>query len=679
MILERSFVYRRISLTLCALALLALPRVASAATFATSNVTAAIPRNAVGHDAGVDVTGGRYIRLTAGGGIFLSGFGSCPRSVGPTGCASASSVSRVVPGAPAGTLVAAFVDRGGAQVTAWAAVGDAAYVIIPSRAARLVFRINGATAHDYGHFQVAVDVVGARVSSDSNATSSPVHRLSVGRVVAPSSTFSRALAQNLMRRFGFSGSPADINSLYSGGPAAWLTAQLSPSTIDDSALSNTLEAMPTYTGNPAIDDSIDNNIERRIVQREVASKRQLLEKMTLYWLEHFAVSENGVNDIGAMAHYEDTVRADALGNFAQLVTDVSKEPAMLYWLDNNFNNGANPASDPPNENFGRELMQLYTIGPNQLNADGSTVVDANGIPVPNYGEPDVKAMALALTGFEVKTPNPLPTGVDPRTIDTVSFVPAAHAVGPFTIINTQITDPGDSTIVDRVVAFLMSQPAAAPFQTKELLQRLVTDNPSPGYVSRISAVWKANATDPNQIAKVITAIANDPEFPTNEHGLLKEPVEYAVDAIRGMGAANETTLGYTKQPFDDIMQDENNTDQPLYYPPTVFSFYRPGNKEALLSNSSMLARWNAALEITQHTSVVSCSASTSYNCDTYINISALNSMPASQAAGFLCDALVDGGTPELRQLVTTYLSTKQSGGIAGAMWIILTSPEYEVN
>jgi uncharacterized protein (DUF1800 family) len=665
----------------CALALLALPRVASAATFAVSNVTAAAPRTGIGHDAGIDVTGGRYVRLTAGGGIALSGFGACPKSVGPNGCAAAGSFSRLVPGAPTGTLVAAFVDRNGAQVTAWAAVGDAAYIVIPSRAARLVLRINGATAHDYGKFQVAADVVGLHVASDSNATSSPVHRLSVGRVVAPSSTFSRALAQNMMRRFGFSGSPADVTALYTSGPAAWLAAQLSPSTIDDSALANTLQAMPTYTGNPAIDANIDNNIERRIVQREVASKRQLLEKMTLYWLEHFAVSENGVNDIGAMAHYEDTVRADALGNFAQLVTDVSKEPAMLYWLDNNFNNGANPATNPPNENFGRELMQLYTIGPNQLNSDGSTVVDANGVPVPNYGEPDVKAMALALTGFEVKTPNPLPTGVDPRTIDTVSFVPAAHAVGPFTIMNHQIIDPGDSTIVDTVVKFLVSQPAAAPFESKELLQRLVSDNPSPGYVSRIAAVWSANVSDPNQIAKVLTAIANDPEFPTNAHGLLKEPVEYEVDVIRGMGGANSTPLSYSAQPFDNVLQDENNIDQPLYYPPTVFSFYRPGNKESLLSNSSLLSRWNAALELTQHTSVGSgCSStSTSYGCDTYINVAALAALPPSQAAGYLCDALVDGGTPELRSLVTTYLSTKQSGGIAGAMWIILTSPEYEVN
>jgi uncharacterized protein (DUF1800 family) len=379
-----------------------------------------------------------------------------------------------------------------------------------------------------------------------------------------------------------------------------------------------------------------------------------------------------------MAHYEDTVRADALGNFAQLVTDVAKEPAMLFWLDNNFNNGANPASNPPNENFGRELMQLYTIGPNQLNPDGSTVM-ANGIPVPNYGEPDVKAMALALTGFEVTSPYPLPTGVDPRTIDTVSFVPAAHAIGPFTIMNQQIADPGNATIVDAVVKMLVNQPAAAPFESKELLQRLVTDDPSPGYVSRISAVWTANVNSPNQIANVLTAIANDPEFPTNAHTLLKEPVEYNVDVVRELGGATETPLSYSAQPFDDIMQDDNNMDQGLYYPPNVFSFYRPGDKDALLTNSLLLSRWNAALEISQHTAVVSCSASTSYNCDTYINLTAAKALPPAQAAGYLCDALVDGGTPELRQLVTNYLTSKQSGGIAGALWIVLTSPEYEVN
>ena len=568
--------FRFICFSICAVSLLAAPQAAGAATFATSYVSAAIPRNAAGHDAGVDLAGGRYVRLAASGEIALRSYGACPRSVGPLGCSAAVSFSRLVPSAPTGTLIVAFVDRAGAPVTAWAAVGNAAYVVIPARAARLVLRINGADARDYGRFRVSVDVVGAHVaSSDLGTAADPVHRLSVGRQVAVSNPFTRALAQNMLRRLGFSGSPADVTALYTGGLTTWLSAQLLPNTVDDSQLASTMQAMPTYTGNSTLDQNVEPTILRRIVQREIASKRQLLEKVTLHWLEHFAVSQNSVNDIGAMAHYEDTVRADALGNFAQLVTDVAKEPAMLYWLDNNFNNGADPADNPPNENFGRELMQLYTLGPNQLNQDGSTIVDSNGVPVPSYGEPDVKAAALALTGFEVQTPNPLPTGVDPRTIDTVSFVPAAHAVGPFTIMNNRILDPGNATIVDAVVKMLAHQPETAPFEAKEMLQRFVTDDPSPGYVSRIAAVWSANVDDPNQIAKVILAIATDPEFTADAHGLVKEPIEFDVDAVRELGGANETPLTYSATPFDNVLNDNQNAGEGIYFPPTVFSFYRP--------------------------------------------------------------------------------------------------------
>ena len=677
-------VYRTLIVSLYAIAIVALPNVARAATFATSTVTAKIPRGAIGHDAGVDTSNGRYVRLTAGGAIALPAYGACPRRVGPRGCAGAMSFARLVPSAPTGTLLAAFVDRNGAQVTAWAAVGDVAYVAIPSRASRMVFAINGVSARDAGSFRVSVDVVRDRASADSTQasvadSSGAVHRLAVGRQVASSNVFTRASAQHLLRRFAFSGSTADVNAAYASGPIAWLSAQLNPASIDDSALASTMQAMPTYTGNTAIDNSINTRIEERILERQIGTKRQLLEKVTLHWLEHFAVSQDGVNDIGAMAHYEDTVRADALGNFQTLVSDVAKEPAMLYWLDNNFNNGSNPANNPPNENFGRELMQLYTLGPNQLNADGSGVVDANGIPVPNYSEPDVKAIALALTGFQVHTPNPLPTGVDPRTIDSVTFAKSAHATGPFTIMNTQIIDPGDATIVDAVVKVLAHKPATAPFESLELLQRFVTENPSPGYVSRISAVWAADVDDPNQIGKVLAAIANDPEFPASAHTLIKEPIEYTADAVRALGGAAETPLTYSATPFGNFVGDDANAGEQIYYPPTVFSFYRPGNKESLLSNSALLSRWNTAVDISNHSNVQTCAASTSYNCSYYIDVSKLKSLPASQIAGALCDELVDGGTPELRQLVTTYLSTNQSGGIAGALWIVLTSPEYEVN
>jgi len=95
------------------------------------------------------------------------------------------------------------------------------------------------------------------------------------------------------------------------------------------------------------------------MQYEVNTQWQLREKLTLHWLEHFAVSYATVGQSADMEHYIETVRADALGNYAKLLADVSKEPAVMIWLDN-ANNGYLP-NTPPNENFGREVMQLYSL------------------------------------------------------------------------------------------------------------------------------------------------------------------------------------------------------------------------------------------------------------------------------------------------------------------------------
>ena len=511
-------------------------------------------------------------------------------------------------------------------------------------------------------------------STGVGVSAAGVHRFVSQRQVATSAAFTRAAAQHLLRRFGFSDTPANVRRVYLQGPSVWLAAQLNPASIEDSALSNYEQAMPEYTGTPS-DDNVPTTVERRIVQREISSNRQLLEKVTLHWLEHFSVSEDKVNDIGAMAHYEDTVRADALGNFAQLVTDVSKEPAMLYWLDNNYNNGSNPSGTPPNQNFGRELMQIYTIGETQLNQDGSVATDANGNPIPNYGQPDVDAMALALTGFQVYTPDPEPTGVDPRSTDVVSFNPNAHATGPFTIVNTQIIDPGDATIVDKCVSMLAHLPTTAPFQVTELLQRFVTEDPSPGYISRMSAVWTANEDSPNQIGNVIAAMATDPEFYTSQHSMVKEPIEIAADSIRALGGATANPVtSSVPNPLDQILSDDGSMAESHYFPPSVFSFYRPGQKESLITNSELLSRWSDNVNVSNAAQVTS----TCSTCGINLSLANLAPMTPSGVTQYLLDALVDGGSPELQSLVQNYL-TGNPKGYSGAIWLVLSSPEYEVN
>jgi uncharacterized protein (DUF1800 family) len=663
----------------------AAPALANPKTFATTYVRSAVPRGHAGADAGVDVAGGRYIRITASGTISMGQYGACGRGIGPDGCSAAFSPARVAATAPTGSLIAAFTSASGALITNWAVVGMGGYIAIPSSASRLVLRINGASGHEPGAFRVVADVVTATsglTSASGTAQVGGVRRtLAAMRSVGPTA-LSRSDVQYFLRRFGFSDTPANVNTVYKNGISSWLTKQLNPAGIDDSALSQYMEPIPLYGTGPTTMNGYDNYgniLQRQILQREIASKRQLLEKVTLHWLEHFSVSEDKVNDPGAMAHYEATVRTDALGNFAQLVSDVAVEPAMLFWLDNNNNNGANVVTSPPNENFGRELMQLYVLGVTQLNPDGSPVMNSStGMPNQNYTEPDVKQIAQSLTGFQVQVP-PNPGLVNPLTVDSVKFFANRHAKGPFTIMGQVITDTGDATIVPKVVNSLVNNPSTAPFQVKELLERFVTETPSAGYISRITAVWNSNVSNPNQIGNVMQAIANDPEFYSGRGSMIKEPIEYVVDAIRGLNGAYATPFTSTMEtPYNSDYGSLGAMDQQHWYPPTVFSFYPPGDKESLLTNSLLLSRWGNGANLSNDLRTASLCTSCDTNID-FTNLTALTGGNTSASvAHYLLDALVDGGSPELQALMQNYLDNNIKN-INGAVWMVLTSPEYEVN
>ncbi len=663
------------------------PAAADEPSFATSYVAAGVPHGQAGADGGIIVTGARYVRVTASGAIAMPEFRACARGTGPQGCAAAFSPARLLPSAPTGALVVAFTSASGALVSGWELVGEAAYVAVPPRAARVVFRINGTTGNEAGAFRVVADVVNERTArgsvSDVSLAPGSVRRTQpIMRSVTAGPLLARSDVQHLLRRYGFSDTPANVTAVYKSGVAAWLAQQLNPAAIDDSALTTYMEPMPLAgTSNRTNNGYDDYNaiLERRIIQREVASKRQLLEKMTLHWLEHFAVSQDKVNSSSAMIHYEETVRADALGNFKTLVSDVSVEPAMLLWLDNNNNDGSNVVKSPPNENFARELMQLYTLGTTQLNPDGTPVLDATGTPATTYADADVKQVAQALTGFQRTEPYPLPM-VDPRTIDGTKFFPTRHAKGPFTIMNQTVTDTGDPTIVGKVVGVLASNPSAAPFEVKELLQRFVTETPSPGYVSRIVAVWNANVDASDQLAKVMAAIAADPEFYADKQSLVKEPIEYTIDAIRELNGAQAVPFtAAMKTPYNSVRGVLANMQQQHWYPPSVFSFYRPGEKESLLTNSLLLTRWGEGVTLSNRAMLAALSPAVDLQLDlTSLTALAGSNSPAS-VTGYLMDALVDGGTPELQALVQNYLANNVNLNLKGAIWIVLTSPEYEVN
>ncbi len=665
--------------------------------------TVVVAAQSTGTDAGIAIPPNAQVRITGGGTIRSDvPLGGCDATVGPRGCANDAMQKRPEFTAPAGALIATFVDLRGAALSPAFFVGEGGLAIAPAVPSRLLLRVNGYFGGSASGAFVATTALtlapsatiaanpssitqrtGIATSAGTRAVASA--RNALGRSFAGGARTDssaavppRYTAQFMLRRLGFGAPAATIDDVVKRGTAAWLAEQLTPSAIDDTAAIASLQPKPNLTdANNQIIDS--DGFERRLIERQFATKRQVQEKLVLHWLEHFAVGNAKVNDAALMSHYEETLRADALGNFKQLVVDVAKEPAMLYWLDNDGNNGANPKTNPPNENFSRELMQLYVLGTTQLNMDGSPVLNANGVALENYVQTDVTTAAVALSGF--KTIITYTPGQDPNTRFSVAFSAARHGVAAQrTLLGVTYTDPGTDQCLNAALDVLVRNPSTAPFEAKELLQRLVAPNPSPRYIAAIAAVWAKTVDAPDQIAQVVRAIANDPEFNGSYGANLKEPEELLVTALREAGGkllstpntANGTTLGGAASLAGGGGMLAQESQEP-YNSPSVFSFYRPGQKESLLSQQLMLTRFNHMTTLLANNPAT---ANTSFD-----TVTLAASMPKTVAgiSQYLLDALVDGGTPALAASVQTYLANgTDDAHIRGAIWLILSSPEYEV-
>jgi uncharacterized protein (DUF1800 family) len=620
-----------------------------------------------GADTLVPVSAGEPLRITASGAIAYDLAAPACASVDPRGCRDADEArARPDPDAPSAALIGTFVDERGEPVARSFAPGEAALVSVPAGASELALSVNldaGQAAR--GEFTVAAlpAVVRPRPLSASVA-------------LTP-----RVKAQHLLRRLGFSAPPALVTQIVHQGVDNWFAQQLTPSSIDDSAALAKIEPLPTRSNSTGGYDDWDL-WERRLIQREHYTKRQVQEKMVLHWLDHFSVSNDAVGDPAVMSEYEDVLRADALGNFATLASDVARTPAMLYWLDNNYNDGSDPVHNPPNENFARELMQLFTIGPYELNIDGTPKTNAAGIPIPSFSESDVKQVAQGLTGFFVDYDYGPYT--DPETRFKTKFGSWMHTHGNRTILGHLVSVPSGPMCANAVIDALASYESSAPFLAKELLQRVAIENPSPRYVAEIAGVWQQNRLNKNQIAIVLKAIEQDPEFYTSDyHSMPKEPVELLAQFARDVPVIFQEAHysgGGTNGPGQSMLWYLNLALQEPYYPPSVFSFYTPGHKEQLVSQVALLDRFNDIGDI----------SGDSYNyswVDTGIDLPALryqigpkNTDPATVEA-YLLDAMVDSDSSVLATTVKTYLGTDpvDDQHLAGAVWLIATSPEFEVN
>jgi uncharacterized protein (DUF1800 family) len=272
-----------------------------------------------------------------------------------------------------------------------------------------------------------------------------------------------------------------------------------------------------------------------------------------------------------------TLQNDTFGNFYTLLTDVTLNPSMGFYLDMVNNNGCSGCR--PNENYARELMQLFTIGLNELNIDGTLQFDQSGNPIPTYDQGTVIGFSQVFTGWSYPpAPGQNPAFNSPAYFGgpMLPFNPH-HSQGSKSLLNGTTIPAGGDIEADLQAGLqnIFNHPNVGPFFSQQLIQKLVTSNPSPAYVSRVAQVFNDDGTGVRgNLQAVVTAILLDPEArrgddPTQvqpSDGHLREPLLYMMNA---MLALNATTDGAEPTAYSGSML------QAPFTSPDVFNFYPP--------------------------------------------------------------------------------------------------------
>ncbi len=324
---------------------------------------------------------------------------------------------------------------------------------------------------------------------------------------------------------------------------------------------------------------LDNALWRTLI----TSPDALRQRVALALSEICVASVLGVDSSYrqfALAYYYDILQTHAFGNYRQLLEDISLSPAMGYYLTYRGNSKANPKTgSQPDENYARELMQLFTIGLVQLRADGTPVVN-NGQFVETYRSDDVMGLARVFTGWDLDTAGLSKPYPATQMCRPMAQVASRYETGAKQFLGTTIPEGTDAlAALRRALDALFVHPNVAPFISRQLIQRLVTSNPSGGYVARVAAVFANNGQGARgDLRAVVRAILLDPEardrgqLQNPNWGKLREPVQRFVHWARAFGATS------TGDAWDvgDLSDPGSRLGQSPLRSPSVFNFFRPG-------------------------------------------------------------------------------------------------------
>lgn len=438
-------------------------------------------------------------------------------------------------------------------------------------------------------------------------------------------------------------------------------------------------------------------VQRAFFTHALNNPDQLRERVAFALSQIMVVSGIEIYEAYGLADYQNMLLNDALGNYRSLLQDVTLSPTMGHYLDMANSNKSNPQNGTvPNQNYAREVLQLFSIGLVALNPDGTQQLDVGGAPIPTFDGATINGFASVFTGW---TYPPLP-GANSQWTNPINFdgtmvaFPDHHEPGTKALLNGY-TLPANQTPAQDVADALdniFNHPNVGPFIGRQLIQHLVTSNPSPAYVARVAAVFANNGQGVRgDLSAVVRAILTDTEArgaapATNVFGHQREPALFITSVLRSLSGQSDGVL---------LRSACSAMGQPIFSPETVFSFYPPSYQipgtstlapEFGIDNAATaLARANFINTVIMQGGVTPDPTVTG-STGTTINLTPLLSAANNAALiAQLNQTLMHGSLPsDASNIIVTAAdsvaanSTDPLAAARAATYLILTSAQYQV-
>jgi uncharacterized protein (DUF1800 family) len=376
---------------------------------------------------------------------------------------------------------------------------------------------------------------------------------------------SAAAARRFLEQAAFGPTPSDAANVQTLGFQARLTQQFHMAQVSNfNVITSDQGGMPSH-----------------FLTNAVSNPDQLRQRVAFALSQIFVTSIQKLIWNQNMVLFQNMLLGDAFSNYRQIMGDVTLSPAMGQYLDMANNAMADPSTGSvANENYARELMQLFTIGTQMLNPDGSVQYDSNNLPIPTYSQFTITEFARVYTGWTYAPApgQPVEWGAYITSNGPMAPYPVEHDSGSKQLLNGYVAPAGVTPLQDLNNALdnIFNHPNLGPFVGKQLIQHLVKSNPSPAYISRVAAAFNDNGAGVRgDMMATVSAVLLDPEARANDNGgndqvtdgHLQEPALFIAAMVRAFGGQMNDQNYYSS--------DMANMGQDIFDAASVFNYYSP--------------------------------------------------------------------------------------------------------